>query len=151
MSLGSRAPFRTFATSESSNVRRAMDLTISPTDLSSASSTGCASAIENDPLAVRRKLVICAPPPSAFPRSAPRDLIYVPGPQTTRALHTSGFSVGVRSNRSILTFLASRSISIPSRASSCNRRPSTFSAEDRSRGRCLYPRVLQQENSQENS
>ena len=43
--------------------------------------------------------------------------------------YTSGSSVGSMSNREIFTGRALRSISTPSRAYSCNRFPSTFSAE----------------------
>ena len=81
------------------------------------------------PTAVRRRLVRWAPPPSRRPRSSASERMYVPAEQRTSIRSTDGSAVPATSNEYTVTGRGSRSTSIPSRANSCNRLPSTCNAE----------------------
>ena len=93
-------------------------------------SGGAASSSVNCPTAVRRRLRRCAPPPSSRPRSSASVRMYVPDEHSTSIVSTPACRSRRRHRtRTTVTGRGARSTSMPSRASSCRRLPSTLTAD----------------------
>ena len=100
-----------------------------PTSARSSASSGTASPTWNGPTAVRRSARRWAPHRARRRGRRPAPARRCPTSSRPRHGRRPPRRVGSTSNRKTSTVRAGRSTSIPSRASSCRRRPPTFTAE----------------------